>query len=207
MSLPDPTNIKEGWYQFFEDNWDLLLAINDKIPENYIPANPFYLFELLNPNEVKVVILGQDPYPNPEDAHGIAFSSLSKTRPASLRNIFIEAKIKSRPDNDLTSWVKQGVFLLNTILTFSDKNSKHTFWYPFTTKVIDELQKYDNIVYMLWGKDAKSYCSRVKNKTALILESVHPSPLSASKGFFGCDHFNLCNKYLESKNIGIIDWS
>jgi uracil-DNA glycosylase len=167
--------------------------------------NVYKAFKLTPLEKVKVVILGQDPYYN-GSASGLAFglNDEEKPVPMSLRNILSEIensyqKLDLEFDYSLTHWSKQGVLLLNTALTV-EKNNPNTYtklWKPFTEKVITILDSYDNhIVWMLWGNHAKSYKKLITNKTHLILESAHPSPFSASQGFFGNNHFKKANEFI-----------
>jgi len=159
--------------------------------------------------KTSVVILGQDPYPDPKHPHGLAFSSKSKERPASLVNIFKEIRDELYPgmlieelfkSNDLTEWSKQGVLLLNTCLTVregSPGSHKDLGWDVFTKAIMEELNQHPNsIVFMLWGSHAKAYSSMITNPSHLILTSAHPSPLSAEKGFFGNMHWRTASAFM-----------
>jgi uracil-DNA glycosylase len=161
-------------------------------------------------DEVKVVILGQDPYP--DDATGLAFSCDVRV-PASLRNIFNELK-REYPDfeipshGNLTKWALQGVLLMNTCLTVPRGKPKGHMglWKGFAQMVISVINNnLSNIVFMLWGKESQSNLSLISNKYC-ILETSHPSPMSFNRGFNGCDHFKKANEYLKSKNRDPIDW-
>lgn len=204
-------NIKDSWLNVFDKWYDDLLAIDETISgSNICPKADeiMRIFDTIELDDIKVVILGQDPYYNGQ-ADGFAFSTKDTKCPKSLANIFKEIKHDYPNANftsyDLTSWVKQGVFLFNTLLTTVNGTPKaHLIWNKFTSGILDEIQKKDNIVYMLWGKDAQK---KINCKNGLILTAAHPSPLSASKGFFGCSHFKKCNDYLEEKKIKPIDWS
>lgn len=181
------------------------------LPKQEDVLNALKLCPLYN---VKVLIIGQDPYPSAEHAHGLAFSSLSKNTPASLKNIFkkLEQDFKGSKhlSNTLTNWEKQGVLLLNTALTFEGKEPKllkeHTkLWAPIIENIFSILQKRGNIIVMRWGAHAQKageLFERCENIT--VLDTTHPSPLSAHKGFMNSDHFIVCNKIL-GKNA--IDWS
>ncbi len=166
-------------------------------------------------NEVKVVILGQDPYHTPGAAHGLAFSVPSSAPiPPSLINIYKEI------DNDighhanqtgnLKNWQNQGVLLLNTVLTVeAHKAGSHRGkgWEIFTTEVIKYLNETrPHLVFLLWGRDARNKKSLIDTKKHLVLESPHPSPLSAHSGFFGNHHFSKTNEFLESHNLSKIVW-
>lgn len=178
--------------------------------------NIFNAFELCPFNNVKVVILGQDPYHGKNQANGLSFSVNKNINiPPSLKNIFKELKhnypdIKFK-DGDLSDWAKQGVLLLNSILTVRDKSpGSHSKlgWEKFTDSVINLIsQKKDNIVFILWGAFAKSKREIIERQDShLILMSPHPSPFSAYKGFFDQNHFKKANDYLEENGIEIINW-
>ncbi len=165
-------------------------------------------------DDVKVVILGQDPYHGYNEAHGLSFSVKKGTpMPPSLQNIFKELEndlnIK-KTDSDLTSWAKQGVFLLNSIMTVEkDKPLSHKDkgWEIFTDNIIKCLNEREKpIVFVLWGSYARSKKVLITNKRHLVLESVHPSPLSAYRGFFGSKPFSKINSFLEKNNIEKIEW-
>ena len=178
------------------------------------PKNVFNAFDLCPFDEVKVVILGQDPYHGKGQAHGLAFSVPEGIAPPpSLQNIFKEIESDIGSENmstDLTRWAQQGVFLLNSILTViarSPTSHSDSGWEVFTDFVIKRLSdKREHLVFMLWGSFAKSKSSYIDQSKHLILEAVHPSPLSANNGFFGCKHFSKANKYLEENGLEPIDW-
>ena len=168
-----------------------------------------------NLNDVKVVILGQDPYHTPGAAEGLAFSvPSSQPIPPSLINIYkeIDSDIghHNNPSGSLRNWQKQGVLLLNTVLTVEahrPKSHAGKGWEIFTTAVISYLNdSRDNLVFMLWGRDARNKKSLIDSSRHLILEAAHPSPLSAHNGFFGCKHFSSCNNYLEKNGLTPIKW-
>ena len=175
--------------------------------------NIFNAFKLTDYDDVKVVIIGQDPYHGEGEAHGLCFSVQDGVnRPPSLNNIFKELEndlgIK-RENNDLTSWAKQGVFLLNSILTVEkDKPLSHKDrgWEEFTDIVIQKLNEREkSIIFVLWGNFARSKKALITNKNHYIIESAHPSPLSASRGFFGSKPFSKINNILKSNNEKIIE--
>lgn len=180
------------------------------------PENLFKAFWLTPFDEVKIVILGQDPYHSPKQAHGLCFSVPDKiSLPPSLKNIYkeIEQDLNIKKDfksGNLEHWAKQGVFLLNAILTVvSGKAASHRNqgWEEFTDNVIKVVsEKKEGLVFMLWGNYARSKKNLIDNKKHLILEAPHPSPLSAYSGFFGCKHFSKCNEYLKKNNKTIINW-
>lgn len=166
-------------------------------------------------NQVRVVILGQDPYHTPGAAEGLAFSvPANQPIPPSLINIYkeIDSDIGTHknPSGSLRDWQKQGVLLLNTVLTVeAHKPKSHSGrgWETFTTAVISYLNlERDNLVFLLWGRDARNKKSLIDNKRHLILEAPHPSPLSAYNGFFGCKHFSKCNEYLLKHGKQPIEW-
>jgi len=165
--------------------------------------------------EVKVVILGQDPYHTPGAAEGLAFSvPNSQPIPPSLINIYKEIDDDigrhANPRGSLRAWQKQGVLLLNTVLTVEahrPKSHSGKGWEIFTTATIEYLNRErPHLVFMLWGRDARNKKSLVDTSRHLVLESAHPSPLSAYNGFFGCRHFSKCNEYLMQHGIEPIAW-
>ncbi len=167
-------------------------------------------------SEVKVVILGQDPYHNVNQAHGLSFSVLpSQTQlPPSLQNIYKELQDDlgcAIPNNGfLEKWAKQGVLLLNTVLTVrahQANSHQNQGWEQFTDAIICAINKVDRpVVYLLWGKPAQMKASMLNNPKHLILKAPHPSPLSAFRGFFGCKHFSQTNAFLEENGVLPIDW-
>ena len=181
----------------------------------YPSANDlFNAFKLTDFKDIKVVILGQDPYHGEKEAMGLSFSVRRGVRtPPSLRNIFKELKDDlniTRTDTDLSDWAKQGVFLLNTVLTVEkDKANSHKEigWEIFTDYVISQIdEKLDNVVFILWGRQARDKKKIMSNKNNYIIESAHPSPLSAYHGFFGSKPFSKTNNYLEEHNKKKINW-
>ncbi len=181
-------------------------------PDMYDLYNCFRLTPL---NEIKAVILGQDPYHEPNQAHGLCFSvKKGVPLPPSLKNIFIEIEndlgIKEPDCGDLTKWAKQGVLLLNTTLTVREhRANSHSGcgWAWFTDSVIKLISdKTSGVVFILWGGNARSKVPLIDGGKHLILQSVHPSPLSAYNGFFGCKHFSKTNNYLISRGKPPIDW-
>lgn len=182
----------------------------------YPPKNEIFNAFRNTPYEfVKVVILGQDPYHGFKQAQGLSFSvSNDVKRPPSLQNIFKERKddlgIEIPLNNSLMPWAKQGVLLLNSVLTVEkDKAASHKLkgWETFTDKVIELINEKDTpVVFILWGSFARSKKVLITNKIHYIIESAHPSPFSAYNGFFGSKPFSKTNNFLESKNIKSIDW-
>lgn len=176
--------------------------------------NIFKALRLTDYDDVKVVILGQDPYHGDKEAHGLSFSvERGVQMPPSLRNIFKELYNDigvKRDVTDLTDWANQGVLLLNSILTVikdTPLSHKNKGWEIFTDHIIEELGKREKpIVFILWGSYARSKKELIKNKNHLIIESVHPSPLSANRGFFGSKPFSKTNEFLKKNNMGSIRW-
>lgn len=176
----------------------------------------FRAFDACPFDKVKVVILGQDPYPTRGHAHGLCFSvepDLGQL-PKSLINIYKELQnegidITSR-NGDLTHWAEQGVLLLNAVLTVREgapESHAGRGWETFTDAVIEALNhNKKGIVYLLWGSKALQKAAKVDNKNNLILHSPHPSPLSAHRGFFGCGHFLKTNQYLKEQGNSPINW-
>ena len=165
--------------------------------------------------DVRAVILGQDPYHGPGQAHGLCFSvRRGVPAPPSLQNIFKELEddlgVAPPPHGELTSWAKQGVLLLNTVLTVREgqPNSHRPLgWEIFTDRVIELLDAAPQpIVFLLWGANAKAKRSLLTNPDHLVLTAAHPSPLSAYNGFFGCRHFSKTNAFLTSHGSSPIDW-
>jgi uracil-DNA glycosylase len=176
----------------------------------------FRAFDLCPLDAVKVVILGQDPYPTKGHAHGLCFSVELDVRPfpKSLNNIFKEIQDdlgKPIPsDGNLERWAKQGVLLLNSVLTVEDgkpDSHKGLGWEKFTDAVIRKINvQKEGIVIMLWGSKAIAKEEMIDKSKHLILKSVHPSPLSAYRGFFGCKHFSKSNEFLRMMEKPEIDW-
>ena len=179
--------------------------------------NIFNAFKLVPYEDIKIVIIGQDPYHGEGEAHGLAFSVQKGIKiPPSLKNIFNELKNEYEdfeiPNNGcLMPWVEEGVLLLNATLTVEkDKANSHKNigWQNFTDKIIEFInQKEEPVVFLLWGNFAISKKFLITNPKHLILESVHPSPLSASRGFFGNGHFVKANEFLEKNSIKPINWN
>lgn len=179
-------------------------------------ADVFNAFKAIEFHQVKVVILGQDPYHGPGQAHGLAFSVQPNIAiPPSLQNIYKELA-QDIPNfhipnhGYLQSWANQGVLLLNNVLTVQAgmANSHAQWgWQTFTDVVIHQLNQHrENLVFLLWGSHAQKKASFVNTQKHLILKSPHPSPLSAHRGFFGCQHFSKTNAYLQTHGIQPINW-
>jgi len=181
------------------------------------PKNIFKALELCPFDQVKVVILGQDPYHGPDQAMGLSFSVLKKTTiPPSLKNIYkeIESDIGEPstclPSGDLSSWAEQGVLLLNSVLTVeSGEPGSHAKkgWEEFTDEIVKKVSnKKENIVFLLWGSYAQKKGEQIDREKHLVLETSHPSPLGVYRGFNGCKHFSRCNEYLQNQNKKPIVW-
>lgn len=216
--------INNDWQDFFniETQKEYYINLRNFLREEYAnysiapeKDNIFKAFQNCPVASVKAVILGQDPYPTKGNAMGYAFSVPSyRPIPGSLRNIYkeIESDIGNTSPftGDLTRWVEQGVFLLNTVLTVREgESNSHAGkgWEQFTDAAIQFLNNHESPkVFILWGNNAKKKESLITNPNHLILTGVHPSPLSASRGFFGCKHFSKANKFLASKGISEIEW-
>jgi len=187
---------------------------------NYVIYPPrelmFNAFNLLSPQDLKVVIIGQDPYHEPHQAMGLSFSVPEGVEiPPSLINIYKEIEkefnIKMKQSGDLTYLAKQGCLLLNSVLSVRAHQAlSHNIkeYKLFMSDILDYIDTLEQpIVFMLWGNNAKQYSYFIHNKNRLVLTSVHPSPLSANRGgWFGNNHFKLCNEYLRKNNIKEINW-
>lgn len=217
--------MKTGWYNLLKSEFDkdYMIKLSDKIKIDIEDGKTIYprtqdiyrAFDFFEPEHTRVVILGQDPYHGPNEAHGLAFSVNDGIKiPSSLRNIFKE--IKSDIGNeipisgDLSKWAEQGVLLLNSFLTVEEgKPGSHKSygWETFTDSIINKLSdNYSNIVFILWGNYAKSKSNLIDASKHLVLTSAHPSGLSAHRGFFGSKLFSQTNDYLVKNNLIPIDW-
>lgn len=183
----------------------------------YPPAEDIFNALHFTPlSDVKVLVLGQDPYHNEHQAHGLSFSVLPDQPdiPPSLQNIYKELNSDlgcSIPNNGyLKKWADQGVLMLNTVLTVrAHQANSHQGkgWEQFTDAIIRAVnEKEEPVVYMLWGRPAQSKIPMLTNPNHLILKAPHPSPLSAYRGFFGCRHFSQCNEFLQKNGIAPVDW-
>ena len=197
----------------------LVTFVKDEYENKIIYPQPKDVFSALYScsfDEVKVVVVGQDPYHNPKQAHGLCFSVPEGINPPpSLKNIYKEifSDIGIQKDitkGDLSSWAEQGVLLLNSVLTVEEnKPGSHTNhgWEEFTDQVIKKIsQEKEHCVFLLWGSYAQKKGSVVDQSKHLVLESPHPSPLSAYRGFFGNKHFSQTNNYLKKNAKEIIQW-
>lgn len=197
-------------------------SLYEKVNEEYrtrtvYPPGPelFKAFDLTPLSEVKVVILGQDPYHEPGQAEGLCFSvKQGIEQPPSLVNIYKELHNELGcyipKSGSLVPWAKQGVLLLNTLLTVRAHQAfshKGIGWEQFTDAAIRAVNEVDRpVVFMLWGRPAGEKAALLDNPKHLVLKCAHPSPLSASRGFFGCGHFVTCNRFLEEHGVTPINW-
>ena len=225
MTLIKKPDIEEKWYEVLKNEFEQTyfieiknFLIEEKRRHIVFPPSPliFNAFNLTPFDNVKVVILGQDPYHNDGQAHGLAFSVPDGIqKPPSLQNIFKELNqdlnIPIPTNGNLEKWAKEGVLLLNASLTVrAHEAASHAKigWQLFTDAAIKALSdKKQNLVFILWGNYAIAKENLIDHNKHLILKTVHPSPLSASRGFFGCHHFSKTNEYLINHNIKPIDWS
>ena len=216
--------IEESWKQVLtpEFDKDYFIRLTEFVRREYQTTTVyppgkliFNAFNLCPYNKVKVVIIGQDPYHGPGQAHGLCFSVNDGVPfPPSLVNIFKEIKADIGTDapttGNLTRWAEQGVLLLNATLTVRahQANSHRGIgWEQFTDAAIQVLNEQDRpIVFLLWGRPAQMKKSMLNNPKHLILEAPHPSPLSAYRGFFGCKHFSKTNEFLVANGLEPIDW-
>ena len=201
---------------YMQDLRKFLRCENDKHKTIYPHSNNwFHALETTPLDQVKVVILGQDPYHQPNQAHGLCFSVLPGIKtPPSLVNIYkeLQADLQIKPVEHgyLESWAKQGVLLLNAVLTVeaSNANSHQGMgWEQFTDKIITTIDaRCENVVFMLWGSYAQKKGAVINAERHLVLKAPHPSPLSAYRGFFGSKHFSAANQYLNKNGKKVIDW-
>ncbi len=218
--------IETGWKEALAPEFDKPYFINltEMVRREY--SNPhvhiyppasriFSAFDTTPFNNVRVVIIGQDPYHGPNQANGLCFSvNKGVETPPSLRNIFKEIEddlgVSSPADGDLSRWANQGVFLLNATLTVragSPKSHAGYGWETFTDAAVRALaEKREHLVFMLWGSDAIRKGAFIDRNRHLVLTAPHPSPLSAYRGFFGCKHFSRANEYLKTHGYTPIDW-
>ncbi|CAN7640856.1 uracil-DNA glycosylase [Pseudomonas solani] len=222
----DRIKLEAGWKEALRDEFDKpymkalgeFLRAEKAAGKVVFPPGPM-IFNALNStplDEVKVVIIGQDPYHGPGQAHGLCFSVQPGVPiPPSLLNIYKELKRDlniDMPDHGhLQSWAEQGVLLLNTSLTVEQARAgshANQGWQPFTDRVIEVVSAHQpNLVFLLWGAHAQSKQRLIDSTKHLVLRSAHPSPLSAYRGFLGNGHFSRCNKFLEQHGLAPIDWS
>lgn len=207
--------VKELTSQQFKNLQDFLTEEYNTKKIYPTPENVFNALNLVKYNDVKVVIIGQDPYHQPGQAHGLSFSVQNGIKlPPSLVNIYkeIEKEMgkKSCTNGDLTAWAKQGVLLLNSVLTVRDSqpnSHKNMGWEKITSRVVGLLSKREKpVVFLLWGANAIAIGKNIDRSKHLVLTCAHPSPLSAYNGFFGCNHFVKANEFLIKNNETPIEW-
>lgn len=216
--------IHNDWWAFLQKEWQepyfekLSAFVHTEYETKTIfpPKNKvFSAFEACAYKDIKVVILGQDPYHEVNQAHGMCFSvNLGVKIPPSLMNIYKELQNDLGcyiPNNGyLMPWARQGVFLLNTVMTVQEgRANSHAGkgWEIFTDHVIQEINKKDTpVVFLLWGRNARNKAAMIDQTKHLVLECAHPSPLSAYNGFFGCRHFSKANAFLKQHGQQPIDW-
>lgn len=217
-------NIEDSWKEvlsnvFIKDFFSNLVSFVKDEYQTHVVYPPgkeiFNAFNHCPMRAVKVVILGQDPYHGPGQAHGLSFSVKHGIHfPPSLLNIFKEIKsdigLDMPPNGDLTRWANQGVFLLNATLTVRANQAgshQNQGWETFTDEVIKAISfQRENVVFMLWGAYAQKKAELIDTEKHLILKAPHPSPLSAHRGFLGCRHFSKANEYLIEKQLKPIEW-
>ena len=213
----------ESWQEFLQAEFEqpYFKKLSDFLKQAYQnstvypPKQQVFTAVTTDLNNVKVVILGQDPYHEPGQAHGLAFSVRDNIKtPPSLVNIYKEINREyGTPipkSGNLKRWQEQGVLLLNNVLTVeAHKAGSHRGygWEDFTLHCVEYLSKNrPHLVFLLWGRDARNKAKLIDKQKHLVLESAHPSPLSAYNGFFGNNHFKTCNEWLESHNLEAIRW-
>ena len=217
-------HIGNDWDAILADEWDkeyyrhLRQFLKQEYATQTVYPNMHDIFNALKYtafSDVKVVIIGQDPYHGPGQAHGLCFSVQPGVEPPpSLKNMFKELATDvgkpTPPNGDLTAWAKQGVLLLNTVLTVRQAqptSHQGQGWEQFTDRVIAELNnKTTPVVFLLWGAHAQRKAQLITNPIHYKLATVHPSPLSAHRGFFGCRHFSKANALLEQHGMPPIQW-
>jgi uracil-DNA glycosylase len=218
--------IEESWKTALQDvlEQEYFTHLLAEVEADYLLQDPpiyppaplvFNAFNLTPFNNVRVVILGQDPYHGPDQAHGLAFSVPENAKlPPSLKNIYkeIQSDVGTVPpvSGNLERWAKQGVLLLNATLTVAHKqpgSHQGRGWEVFTDEVIKKISaEREHVVFILWGAFARSKASLIDSSKHLLLEAPHPSPLSAHTGFFGCRHFSIANQYLTDHQQEPIVW-
>ena len=217
--------IEESWKPHLIEEFSkpYMLSLKNFLQQEYQKRKTIYpreseFFAAFNTtplNNVKAVIIGQDPYHGPGQAHGLSFSvPPGVATPPSLQNIYKELQkdIGMTPPTHgyLQSWATQGVFLLNATLSVEARKAgshQNKGWEEFTSAVIDILNREkENLVFLLWGSYAQKKGAQIDTKKHLVLKAPHPSPLSAHRGFFGCQHFSKTNQFLQEKGLSPIDW-
>lgn len=219
-------NLEDSWKQALEPEFDksymknlkqfLKTELDQKKTIYPKPAQYFAALDMTPLDQVKVVILGQDPYHGPGQAHGLSFSVQEGVRfPPSLLNIFKEIRsdlgLEPPETGDLTSWALQGVLLLNATLSVEGGRAgshQNKGWEEFTDRVVEAInEECENVVFLLWGSYAQKKGSRIDRDRHCVLQAPHPSPLSAHRGFFGCRHFSKANEYLVAHGKSPITWA
>lgn len=218
-------NIGNDWDEILKDEFskEYYLRLRQFLKQEYssytVYPNMYDIFNALKATaykDIKIVILGQDPYHEPNQAHGLCFSVKKGVEPPpSLKNIFkeIQAELGIVPPNhgELTKWANQGILLLNTVLTVrrgAANSHKGKGWENFTDAVIKKVNEREKpVIFMLWGGNAKQKLPLITNTKHIVLKAAHPSPLSAYNGFFGCGHFSKANEILREMGEKEIDWS
>lgn len=216
--------IRNEWKELLKEEFTkpYFIELTSRVRSAYLqetvfphPSHIFRALDLVPPADIKVVILGQDPYHTPGVADGLAFSSLPGNRiPPSLQNMFKEIEnefgVPCEQSPDLTRWATQGVLLLNASLSVrsGEANSHADFgWHTFTDAIIKTISDHcTHVVFLLWGSFASKKAGMIDLRKHYVLSSVHPSPLSAHRGFFGNNHFLLTNEYLKKHDRNEIDW-
>ena len=216
--------ITKNWYELLKDEFEkpYFKKLQEFLTEEYntktiypLAENIFNTLNYCKYEDISVVLIGQDPYHQPGQAHGLCFSVQDGTAlPPSLKNIFKEIHddlgVTPLSSGNLIRWAKQGVLLLNTVLTVrrDEPNShKGKGWENFTTKIIELVNKKTSpVVFLLWGGNAKAFEGLIDKNKHYVLKAAHPSPLSAYNGFFGCKHFSKTNEILEKNGKKPIDW-
>ena len=217
-------NIEESWFKVLRDEFEkpYFISLREKLKTDYKekeiyphPSNIFNAFNKTPFDKIKVVIIGQDPYHGPGQAHGLCFSVPDNIKvPPSLQNIFKEQasdlNVNIPKFGNLEKWATRGVLLLNNVLTVEKSlanSHKNIGWEKFTQSVISLISSHlSNIVFLLWGRDAQSKEELIDISKHLLLKAAHPSPLSAYNGFFGCKHFSKTNEYLKIQGMAEINW-
>ena len=223
--LEDKVKINQSWLDKLQSEFNqpyfqkLYQFVQDQYNNSVVYPSKELIYEAFNQThfkDVKVVIIGQDPYHGKNQAHGLSFSvKNSQKLPPSLKNIYKELscdlEVAVPTTGNLTPWTKQGVLLLNSTLTVSAKSPgshQKKGWEIFTNKIIELISnEKENIVFILWGKYAQNKCVIIDERKHLTIKSPYPSPFSAQKGFFGSQPFSKTNEYLLNKNIKPIDWT
>lgn len=225
MSAPANVKLDPSWLDIIGPEFDKPYMTNlrsflqsEKETGQIVYPKGTEIFNAMNTtsfDDVRVVIIGQDPYHGEGQAHGLSFSVRKGVAlPPSLLNIYkeIEAEygIKMPREGDLTGWARQGVLLLNATLTVRKAmagSHQNKGWEQFTDAIIHAINdRHENVVFMLWGSYAQKKGAFIDRKRHLVLQSVHPSPLSAHRGFLGCGHFKKANEYLAAQGRAVIDW-